>query len=357
MKIAIDARPLLQPVSGIGRYLSELLSRFPQYSDVECELLHEQSLPRALPGEASGKLLWQQWQLKSWLEVHTPDLFWSPRHHLPLIGCRKIPMILTIHDLVYRRHPHTMKKANWAMEKLLFAASVKRADHIITVSHATAEALQEDLHTPAAKISVIHSGYSITGTYPSVDLSVLGIVKPIILFVSSMEPRKNPARLLEAYLSLPAAVQAEYQLVFVGSAGWKSAAVLEKIRHQPASSVLYLGHVDDACLNALFKAATCFAFPSLYEGFGLPILEAMSKGVPVLTSTDPACMEVAGNAALIVDPLSTEAIQAGLCTLLENAPLREDLRTKAYLNLKRFSWDDAARAHVDVFGRFGFNGV
>ena len=117
--------------------------------------------------------------------------------------------------------------------------------------------------------------------------------------------------------------------------------------------MLYLGYVNDAQIYNLYKQATLFAFPSLYEGFGLPILEAMSLGCPVLTSTDPACVEVSGNAAIQADPLSIEAIAEGLQSLLKQIPLRQNLIQKGYENIKRFSWDRSAQEHLQVFLTLG----
>ena len=361
MNIALDARPLSHSLSGIGRYTAEILKRIAPQCNLQlltdeplrtkispaCEqLIKRHSLPYSL-----SKLLWQQQQIPQALKKEMPDVFWSPRHHLPLFGCKKIPMVLTIHDLVYRKMPETMKRSNWAMEKLLLSASTRRADHIIAVSHATKQSLIEELKVPEHKISVIHSGYA---EPVSIDFPMRA--KPYILFLGTLEPRKNIERLIDAYLTLPHDLQAKYDLVLAGGLGWKSETLQAKIAAH-SHNIDALGFVDDATAAGLMKQARCFAFPSLYEGFGLPILEAMCLDCPVLTSTDPACMEVSGDAALHIDPLSVGSTAQGLQKILEDGVLRETLIHKGRNNLQRFSWDVAAEQHLAVFQKVANRGA
>ncbi len=353
INLAIDARPLSLQPTGIGRYTEEILSRLQ--TQVDCSLFSDKNIITQLknvrlypfsgahiPRRLKKSVLWQQLLLPKTLRQSRCDLFWSPRHHLPLLGCKKVPMVLTIHDLVYRKMPETMKRSNWILEKLLLAASVKRADHVIAISQATRQSLIEELKTPEHKISVIHSGY-----FQIPAVSAQARAKPYILFLGTLEPRKNIERLVDAYLGLPQYLQDEYDLVLAGGRGWKSETLFSKIATSPHINAL--GFVNDIEAATLLRNATCFAFPSLYEGFGLPILEAMAAGTPVLTSNDPACVEVSGDAALHVDSLSVESISHHLQTLLEDAHLRQSLVQKGFENIKRFSWDTAAAAHLKVF--------
>jgi glycosyltransferase involved in cell wall biosynthesis len=353
MKLTLDARPLSHSLSGIGRYTTEILKRIAPQCNLQMltdeplktkirpageKLIQRHKLPYSL-----SKLLWQQQQIPQALKKEMPDVFWSPRHHLPLFGCKKIPMVLTIHDLVYRKMPETMKRSNWAMEKLLLAASTRRANHIIAVSHATKQSLIEELNVPEHKISVIHSAY----VEPArVDLPQRA--KPYILFLGTLEPRKNIERLIDAYLALPLYLQEKYDLVLAGNLGWKSEKLQAKIAAH-ANKIDTIGFVEDAVAVGLLSQARCFAFPSLYEGFGLPLLEAMRFDCPVLTSTDPACMEVSGDAALHIDPLSVDSIAQGLQKILEDDLLCETLIQNGRANLQRFSWDISADQHLKVF--------
>ena len=353
MKIALDARPLTHELSGIGRYTAEILKRIAPQCTLELlsdeplktkiEPAHTHRIQRYSLPYSLSKLVWQQQQVPCAIRQIQADLFWSPRHHLPLFGCKKIPMILTIHDLVYRKMPETMKRSNWALEKLLLAASVKRADHVIAVSQATKQALIEELKTPENKITVIHSGY-----FSAQHADLPKREKPYILFLGTLEPRKNIERLIDAYLSLPQNLQDSHDLVLAGGLGWRSESLISKINAHP-TKIHAIGFINDAEAATLLRHATCFAFPSLYEGFGLPILEAMNLDCPVLTSTDPACMEVSGNAALHVDPLSIESIAHGLQSLLESTTLRQELIQKGKVNLQRFSWDMSAQKHLEIF--------
>jgi len=325
VKIAIDARPLNPPMSGIGRYTTEIVNRLNKH--VSFQMNHKRIL--------------------CFLD-NKADLFWSPRHHLPLWS-KQTPLVVTIHDLVYRKFPETMRAPSLILEKLLLPHSAKKANHIITISNATKNDLIKILHIPESKISVIHSGYVEFKPAPKQNLQKLGIQKPFILFLGTMEPRKNIDRLISAYLALPQHLQDSYQLVLAGGSGWKSADLFQRLDGLSKENIVYLGHVADDLIYNLYTQATCFAFPSLYEGFGLPILEAMSLGCPVLTSTDPACVEVSGNAALHVDPQSVEAILIGLTQMLEDSALRQKLKQQGLLNVKRFSWDQAAKRHLEIF--------
>ena len=360
MKLAIDARPLSPKPTGIGRYTEQILLRIE--AEADCQLFSDKDIVTQLhkaqlhpcaglniPKFLKRWLIWQQLLLPDVLKKANSDLFWSPRQQLPLLGCKKLPMILTIHDLVYHKMPETMRYSNYILEKLLLEKSLQRADHIIAISNATKQILIEDLHIPETKITLIHSGYVTLPAQTLLNLATYGITKPFILFLSTLEPRKNVDRLISAYLDLPADLQNQYQLVLAGNAGWKSEAIFKRIETLPKDKIVYLGYVNDALIYNLFKQATLFAFPSLYEGFGLPILEAMSLDCPVLTSTDPACVEVSGNAALHVDPLSIIEIQQGLKTLLENASFRKELIQKGKENIKRFSWDTSAQKHLALF--------
>ncbi len=360
MKIAVDARPLSPRPTGIGRYTEQILLHLQDR--VKWELLSDKAIFTQLktahchpfcglgiPRFFKRWLIWQQGLLPAVIRQTQADLFWSPRQQLPLFGASNVPMVLTIHDLVSHKMPETMRYSNYLLEKLLLEKSLRRANHIIAVSESTQKTLVETFAIPEKKITVIHHGYTALPAQAPIDLQPLGITRPFILFLSTLEPRKNVDRLLSAYLALSPNLRDQYQLVLAGGVGWKSEPLLQRIQSLKDSGVVSLGYVNDALIYNLLKQATVFAFPSLYEGFGLPILEAMSMNCPVLTSTDPACVEVSGEAALHVDPLSVDALSNGLQKLLENPSLRQDLIQKGQQNLHRFAWQRSAEAHLAVF--------
>jgi alpha-1,3-rhamnosyl/mannosyltransferase len=163
--------------------------------------------------------------------------------------------------------------------------------------------------------------------------------KSYILSVCTLEPRKNLTRLIEAYKSLPALTREQSPLVLVGDSGWKNEAMLDSARALVASGqIKFTGYVSDRELKQLYASAMVFAYPSLYEGFGLPVVEAMASGAPVLTSNSGATKEVAGDGALLVEPTSIEAITSGLLKLIENPLLREQLVEKGRMRVAQFTW-------------------
>jgi alpha-1,3-rhamnosyl/mannosyltransferase len=178
------------------------------------------------------------------------------------------------------------------------------------------------------------------------------VKRQFLLFVSSIEPRKNIVRILDAYESLPQAFRNRYPLVFTGSSGWKSEEVLKRIhRLSDTGLVRYLGYTSDAELKYLYSSAGALVFPSIYEGFGLPIIEAQAMGVPVVTS-DLSCMpEVAGEAALLVDPYNVQEISGALEQVMLDEDLRQKLKVSGLRNARQYSWDKTAVKTLDVYSR------
>jgi glycosyltransferase involved in cell wall biosynthesis len=178
----------------------------------------------------------------------------------------------------------------------------------------------------------------------------LGIDQNYLLFVGTLEPRKNLLRLLTSYSRLPVSIKNKAILVIAGGKGWGGVDIKKTVRKLDLERhVRLVGYVDDTMLAALYKNALFLAMPSIYEGFGLPITEAMAHGTPVLTSNNSSMPEVAGEAGLLVDPLSVDSIQKGLIELLSNAKLRNRLASRAKDSAKRFDWDVSAAKLVDVF--------
>jgi len=174
--------------------------------------------------------------------------------------------------------------------------------------------------------------------------------RSFFLFVGTLEPRKNLTRLLQAYDSLPLSIKEKMKLVIVGGKGWGKVNLLDMITQLDLTEhVKVLGRVDDMALATLYANAQFLVMPSLYEGFGLPLVEAMSYGTPVLTANNSSMPEVAGNAGLLVDALDVESIADGLQEMITNNRLRERLAKNAKLNVSRFSWDNSAKKLITVF--------
>ena len=181
------------------------------------------------------------------------------------------------------------------------------------------------------------------------DASPTRTERPYVLYVGTIEPRKNLGALLDAWGSLAPELREEYKLMIAGPAGWKSEEILARIQ----SEAHYLGYVPEAAMPSLFASATAFIYPSLYEGFGFPVAQAMAAGVPVITSNVSALPEVTGDAAVLVDPLSVSEIATALTRVLESNSLRTDLAARGRRRAERYRWEACAQKSLDFFRSIG----
>jgi alpha-1,3-rhamnosyl/mannosyltransferase len=243
-------------------------------------------------------------------------------------------------------HPAANRRADDS-----FARLARGADRLIAVSAATRDDAVKVLKLPPEKIDVIHSGIAAAFFDPPADAieSVRtrhGLKRPFILFVGTIEPRKNLDTLMDAYEALGTDLREEFELVIAGPPGWASAATLARVRQ-----ARYLGYVPEVDLAPLTAAATVFAYPSLYEGFGFPVAQAMAGGVPVLTSNVSSLPEIAGDTAILIDPHSATEIRAGLERLLLSPSLRKDLAARGRARAREFTWERCAARSLDFFAR------
>jgi glycosyltransferase involved in cell wall biosynthesis len=272
--------------------------------------------------------------------LHAPDFTLPPTQR----GTRTI---LTVHDLSFVREPDAFTGSLRAYLNSVVPRSIQRADLILADSEATRQDIVDIYHTPEAKIRVLYSGVD-DHFYPVRDLTTLAQMRvkhgigtgPYILSVGTVQPRKNYERLIEAFhrLNMP-----DVKLVIAGGKGWLDAPLYSRVAElHLEDQVQFLGFTPDEDLPALYSAAHAFAYPALYEGFGLPPLEAMACGIPVLASNSSSLPEVVGDAAVMVDPLDIEAITAGLRQLLEDDTLRNSLIDRSKLRVQKFNWQNAA---------------
>jgi glycosyltransferase involved in cell wall biosynthesis len=277
------------------------------------------------------------------------DVLHSLGNIAPLFGPRGV---VTMHDLIYLRHPETTSGLLAKGLGQLAPAVARRANRIIAVSQATAEDLRELLGVPAAKIDVVPSGPGLAPNVaptPEAELRAsLGLGPgPLVLSVSARRPHKNLARLIEAIGRVPGA-----RLVLPGYPTAFDDDLREVARRVGAADRVHLcGWIDGAQLEGLYAAATCLAFPSLAEGFGLPILEAMARGLPVACSSVSALPEVAGDAALLFDPSNVEAIAGAIAALLDDPALRSRLAERGRTRAATFTWERAAAGTVASYAR------
>jgi glycosyltransferase involved in cell wall biosynthesis len=263
-------------------------------------------------------------------------------------GCA---LVVTVHDLAVERHPERFP-AKW---RLLYRAGVRaaarRADAILTPSAATAADLLEYTSVEAAKVHVTPLAAALPATPrdPVPVLTALGVTTPYLLFVGTLEPRKNVVSLVRAYRQI--AHDLPHSLVLAGPDGWHVDELNEELQREGPGSIVRTGRVASEDLDALYRAAAAFVYPSAYEGFGLPVLEAMARGVPVVTSEAPALTEVTGDAALRVEAEDIAGLADTLARLLSDDTLAADLGARGRARAAAFTWGATARATLDAYRR------
>ncbi|MBI4096239.1 MAG: glycosyltransferase family 4 protein [Candidatus Levybacteria bacterium] len=303
------------------------------------------------------------------LKRSKPDVFFSPTHYLPIFSPKK--SVISILDVSYLRFPQLFKKSDLQQLTIWTKFSVKKAKKVFTISQASKDDIIEEYGVSKDKIIVTYPGIkseiqnlkSETNSKFKMQNSKLlsgkyGINGEYVLFVGTLQPRKNIARLIEAFSRAchPELVsgsqssrdsdlrQNDMSLVIIGKKGWQYEEILSAPkRFNIENKVKFLENVTDEDLSSFYKNALCFILPSLYEGFGLPVLEAMQYGCPVITSNVSSLPEAGGDAALYVDPLSVDDITKKLELIIRDEGLREKLIKKGYERVRKFSWEKTAR--------------
>jgi glycosyltransferase involved in cell wall biosynthesis len=353
LNIAVDARPLVLPHSGIGRYTENLLREFAsQQSHHRIFLYSDRPFELAFPlpahwklraggvrsrglGTAFAQLFFPVWALKDGI-----DVFWSPRHQLPVLLLARIRKVLTIHDVVWKRFPETMMPGGNIVESLLTPLSLRIADRVIADSEFTRSEVLSFFPDTRDKIDVIYLASNLrtdgeTGPCP--------LSSPYFLFVGSYEPRKNLERMLLAYIRYRELSIHPLDLVIVGTGQWGGFSVIDFVGKNDLQPWVHLiRKADDTTLRALYANARALVLVSLYEGFGLPLVEAMQWGIPLIASNTSSVAEIAGDAALLVDPHDMVAIAQAFRRITEDEALRAELAHKAETRGKQFNWERAA---------------
>ncbi|MDX2141054.1 MAG: glycosyltransferase family 1 protein [Chloroflexota bacterium] len=370
--IAIDYTPAYEQGGGIGRLTRELITTLGRQHDENQYRLFVAGAQRTqLPTAPAPRFEWRPTRItpvnlaRLWHRLHLPllvetftgqvDLYHATDFTLPptLPGTRTL---LTVHDLSFVRVPETASPRLKAYLDVVVPRSCRRADHILADSQATKDDLVELYQLPSDKITVLLSGVDARFQHVA-DRQMRAAVRekyklgqqPYIFAIGTVQPRKNYSRLIEALAQLRERGQ-DLMLVIAGGKGWLEDPIYQtldtlRLRDQ----VRFIGFADDADLPALYSEARCLAFPSLYEGFGLPILEAMACGTPVITSNVSSMPEAAGDAALLVSPTDVNAITAALAQVLSNDNLRQSLVERGYRQATRFTWDTSARQLQSVY--------
>ena len=362
MEIGIDAsRVSRDDKTGTENYSENIIKALARVDKKNRYVLYFNKIPRFFEiGQTnfSTRVLpltrfWTQGRLAFECFLRPPDILFVPAHTLPVIRRPNLKTIVTVHDLgvrflaEYHRFPQKIY-LNWSTEYI-----AKFATHLISISKYTKKDLISTLKVPSKRISVVHEGVDQRIFYPRAKEGIAqvkvkyGLTKRYLIYVGTIQPRKNLIRLIAAFAK---AKLRETDLVLVGSQGW----LTNEINNAPkkfsiSERVLFLGYVENEELAALYSGALALTFPSLYEGFGLPILEAFATNCPVLTSGLGAMAEVSGGAALLVHPENEDDITAGLIKIVKDKVTRGSFVKKGAQRVNDFSWEKAARETLRVF--------
>jgi glycosyltransferase involved in cell wall biosynthesis len=372
--MAIDASVMARTRSGVAVYAANIL-RYLETDGLRCILFsdlplaadltygHEQQVvPLPFTSQTCGRNLmaplWLHGLLPRALDKWRPSLLWAPNFYLPWSYQRDT--VATIHDLIprqYRMHDHPYLWRKYFL--LMLERTASNASHLIVGSQYVADSLRQLYGTPASRISVTPHGVADEyRTPPGPEAAgalrdALAVQGHYILCLGGFLERKNVITLIRAYSQLPRDLQQQYQLLVAGPSGCEERKIRDTVRVENLEDrVRFLGRVPQRLLPDLYKLATVFAFPSLAEGFGLPIVEAMAAGTPVLTSNTTSIPEVAGDAAILLPPTDVEAWARELQRVLTDEATHADLRQRGYERAKRFSWPESARQHAEIFRRF-----
>lgn len=358
MKIALDANEanVIEKV-GTGEYSYRLLQAWHKSSRHDFTLYLKHPPRKGLPPKRQG---WQYQVIgpaPAWTRLALPlrltfgrhEVFWSPAHYLPPLTSS--PSVVTVHDLAYEYFPQHFLKQDLYKLKRWTKRAVKQATRVIAVSAATKADLVKLYQVAKEKITVVHNGYNSrlfnlknkpTKQYLS-DYSL--IPNSYILFLGTLQPRKNVIKLIQAFRLLK---EGGYQgkLVLAGKVGWLADELLGAIKSSPDSKdIVITGYVDNQTRRALYAHAEVFCLPSLYEGFGVPVLEAMGMGCPVAAAANSSLPEVVGRAGLLFNPSDPAAIAHAITTIRQDRPTWVK---KGLIQAKKFSWDKCAADTLQV---------
>lgn len=355
MRVGLDAALMSSRVgyrqTGVSRYIRELLTALqPELGPGERVIPLGANWP-IMSDRPPLRIAWEQTILPVEARLRHLDLLHNPLHVAPVL--RDTPVVVTVHDLAFLKYPEHVPRGRRLYLTPGTRWSAKRARKVIAISTNTADDLMTWLGLPAKRIEVIPlappvSIRPVTGPVLRDFLLKADLKRPYLLTVGTLEPRKNLKTLLRAFATLVPAIP--HDLVLVGPEGWLNEGLGETLRALDLGGRVRLtGFVSDDELSGWYSAAECFVFPSVYEGFGLPPLEAMRCGAPVVTTNASSLPEVVGEAALTVDPFDADALAAAIKSVLSDGELAADLRARGTARVGEFSWARTARATLEVY--------
>lgn len=365
--IGFDATPLeVENRSGVSHYVAQLLAALVARGDGRrYALLASQPLNGYFPSGTLGQIgpgfpvraLWMQFVLPGILARLRPELCHLTNYIAPLAG--SCPFVVTLYDMALFKYPQMQPRKSLLVVRSIVPLVARRAAGIITASQSARQDVIAALGVPPEKVHVVYAaaGPEFRPVQDAAELERVrrkyGLFDPYVLCVGTIEPRKNLERLVQAFAEVRRRGRVE-RLILAGQLGWKYGALLRRIEDLGlVDAVRLVGYIPGEDLPAVYNLARVVAFPSLYEGFGLPIIEGMACGVPVLTSDRSSMAEIGAGAALLVDPTDPDALADGLMRLLTDGALRGELRAAGLARAGQFSWARAAEETVKVYEKVG----
>lgn len=337
--------------TGISRYISELVDGLHEVMAPDDELLLLGTRMGAVQDSPLSRIAWEQTGLAATIAARRLDVFHGPISVVP--AATRVPSVVTVHDLAFLKFPDQVpaKRRNWLIAGTRLSA--RKTERIITVSESTRRDLIEWLKVPEDKVAAIPLAISprvkrVTGTSLDVFRMKWNLERPFILAVGTLEPRKNLPTLLRAFAKIRDEI--DHELVLVGPEGWLTGelkSTLDELRL--GDRVRLTGFVSDEELGGWYSAAELFAYPSWYEGFGLPSVEAMSCGAPLLASNTSSFPEVVGDAGVLIPPGDVDLWAETMRDLLRDSSHRNELRTQGFARAERFSWRRTAQETYDIY--------
>ena len=359
---------LLSPKTGIGRYTYENAKRLSEKKEYEW-IFYYGFFSKKLYGGENGltkvkslmtKRSFLKKAAKKSLVLYTKylykqnfDLYWQPNYIPdPVVKAKKC--VVSVHDFSFILNPSWHPKERVEFFEKNFFKNIKRANRIITGSSYSKKEIEKFIGFDSNKIEVIPHGvdFKLYRKYSKEILDkfkkTLSLPEKFFLFVGSVEPRKNLFYLIEAYLNLPKDVKREYKLLIIGFKGWENEEI-KKMMEKERDNIRYMGFLSDRELSFVYNLASLFIYPSLYEGFGLPPLEAMACQTPVIVSNSTSLPEVCADAALYVDPYDPKDLVEKILKFVNEEKLQKELAQKGYNRAKKFSWENSCDRHLEVF--------
>lgn len=345
-RLVVNGHYIGQQVTGVQRYAIEILKKF----DSDGISYSVKGPPRSFNSQAL-KHFWMQAVLPS--KLNKEDLLWSPTNLGPV---RHHNQVVTLHDIADQLYPHWFSKQYVTWRKIFLPKLLDRVNGVITVSEYSKKTIEDRFSQAKGKVTVIENGINRDHFYPRPDEEMEEIAllynleKPFAISVGTLDPRKNIEGVIKAWHALPENIRREMDLVILGG---QADIFSINLNFKFDSSVRFLGYVDHQHLPQLYSKSEFFVYPSLFEGFGLPVLEAMACRIPVITSNTTSLNELANGNALMVDPGNTEEIAEAMLTLIESDELCTRLSESGFEHAQSYSWEKTARQTFETFDKMG----